>query len=64
MGFHAVRYWDSQRQFTSAPENLANYTFNARLHVRALWIGPDGWVLVLDATDLQIQDVPMNECPF
>jgi hypothetical protein len=63
-GFHACRYWDSQRQFTSSPENLANYTFNARLHVRALWIGPDGWGLVLDATDLQIQDVPMNECPF
>ena len=63
-GFHACRYWDSQRQHIPALDAHINYVFNARVQVRALWVGPDGWGLVIDATDLQVQDIPMEECPF
>ena len=63
-GFQACRYWDSERRLCDAPAAHAGITWNAKIHVRALWTGPDGWGLVLDATDLQIQDAPVVECPF
>lgn len=63
-GFHACRYWDYQRQHVPAIKTHANYVFNARVQVRALWVGPEGWGLVIDATDLQAMEMPMEECPF
>ena len=63
-GFHACRYWDVERKLCEPPMDHANFTWNAKIHVRALWTGPDGWGLVLDATDLQIQSAPVVECPF
>ena len=63
-GFHACRYWSSDRQRCEPPAEHANYTWNAKIHVRALWVGPDGWGLVLDSTDLQTQSAPVVECPF
>ena len=63
-GFHACRYWDTERKLCEPPVDHANYIWNAKIHVRAVWFGPDGWGLVLDATDLQTQSAPVAECPF
>ena len=63
-GFHACRYWDAERKLCEPPAEHTNYTWNSKIHVRALWVGPDGWGLVLDATDLQTQSAPVVECPF
>ena len=63
-GFHACRYWDAERKLCEPPADHANYTWNAKIRVRALWVASDGYGLVLDATDLQTQSAPVVECPF
>ena len=62
-GSHKCRYWGIDKQRIDPP-NHEQTTFNAKVHIRALWLGPDGWGLILDATDLQVQDAPVVECPF
>ena len=63
-GFHACRYWDAERKLCEPPADHANFTWNAKIHIRALWVASDGYGLVLDATDLQTQSAPVVECPF
>ena len=62
-GSHKTRYWGIDKQRIDPP-NHEQVNFNAKVHIRALWLGPDGWGLILDATDLQVQDAPIVECPF
>jgi hypothetical protein len=62
-GSRKCRYWGIDKQRIDAP-NHDQVNFNAKVHIRALWLGPDGWGLILDAADLQVQDAPIEECPF
>ena len=63
VGAHQCRYWDIDKEKIDPP-NHQQMNFNAKLHIRALWFRPDGWGLIFDAKDLQVQDAPIEECPF
>ena len=64
-GFHSIRYWDAGRARIDAPEIHAGKVYNAKVALRALWVAPEAWGLVCDATDLQEQeDRATFECPF
>jgi len=63
-GIRATRYWDAQRARIDAPAHHAGMTINTVVHMRGLWVSADAWGLVCDATDLQVLDAPVIECPF
>ena len=63
-GVRATRYWDAERARIDAPSHHASLVINAVVHLRGLWIGVDAFGLVCDATDLQILEAPVVECPF
>ena len=63
-GYHSTRYWDAQRTRIDAPESHAGKIFNAKVALRALWVAPEAWGLVCDATDLQEQEQAPEVCPF
>jgi len=64
IGGHRTRYWDASRAHTEPPASHAGMTFKARLQLRALWIGAEAWGVVCDATDLQLQETVIGDCPF
>jgi len=64
IGGHRTRYWDASRARAEPPVSHAGMFYNARLQLRAIWIGAEAWGLVCDATDLQIQETEMADCPF
>ena len=59
-----TRYWDASRARAEPPVSHAGMFFNARLQLRAIWIAADAGGLVCDATDLQIRETEMADCPF
>jgi len=59
-----TRYWDASRARAEPPDSHAGAFFNARVQLRAIWIGADAWGLVCDATDLQMQETEAVDCPF
>ena len=63
-GVRATRYWDAERARIDAPSHHAGMAINTVVHLRGLWIGADAFGLVCDATDLQILEAPVVECPF
>ena len=63
-GFHAARYWDSERHCTDPPQDHTGLVFNAVVRLRALWVSSEAWGIVCDATDLQQLSATPTECPF
>ena len=63
-GFHAARYWNSERQCTDPPQDHTGLVFNAVVRLRALWVSSEAWGIVCDATDLQLLEAAQVECPF
>ena len=62
--WNAVRYWNAERIRIDAPAHHAGMTTNAVVRLRAIWVSADAWGLVCDASDLQVLEAPVAECPF
>ena len=62
--WNAVRYWNAERTRIDAPAHHAGMTTNAVVRLRAIWVSADAWGLVCDASDLQVLEAPVAECPF
>ena len=63
-GLQAARYWDQAKKRISALEDHAGLLFTAKVAIRALWFADDAWGLVVEATDLMLQEEISVECPF
>ncbi len=63
-GVYAARYWASDKTRLDAPETLADTPVNARVALRAVWIGDDAWGVVADCLDVQLVGLSSEECPF
>ncbi len=63
-GLQAARYWDQAKKRISALEDHAGLLFTAKVVIRALWFSDDAWGLVVEATDLMLQEEIAVECPF
>ena len=63
-GVYQVRFWASDKTRLDAPATLADTPVNARVALRAVWIGDDAWGIVADCTDVQFVGLSSDECPF
>lgn len=63
-GPYRTRYWGADKQSLERPTAHTGMLFNARVVLRAVWVGEDAFGIVADCTDLQVVDEAEAVCPF
>jgi hypothetical protein len=63
-GNWATRYWDHEGKPAAAPASLKGVRLIPRLHLSHLWIMGSSCGFAVNVTDIQVEDVPLVECPF
>ena len=63
-GARATRFWDTEGKPLAPLASLKGVWLIPRLQISHLWIMGTSCGFAINATDLQIEEVPVVECPF
>ena len=64
-GLTRTRFWDTDKKLTSAPDQFAGASFEAKVILKGIWYSEECWGASLQVTDLMlVAEAPVPECPF